>query len=229
MDPISEVYNVDCLEYMKQLPDKYFDLCIADPPYGIGFGTFNRTNKTSDGVRVKANRYHNADWDKQIPHDLIFEEILRVSKNAIIWGGNYFPILWKCGCKGFIFWDKKQPVSNFSDGELAYTTFNKVARCFRFPYYGNINSEKERIHSTQKPVKLYAWLLDNYAKPGDKIFDPFLGSGSSRIAAFKKGFDFYSCELSKEYVEAQELRFKKECMGVEVLEGGKTVVQQSLF
>lgn len=87
MKPISEVYNMDCLEYMKNIPDKFFDLCIADPPYGIGFGVFNRTNKTADGVRYKANRYHNADWDKQIPVDLIFKEIKRVSKQQIIWGG----------------------------------------------------------------------------------------------------------------------------------------------
>lgn len=219
--PISEVFNMDCLEYMKSLPDKHFDLCIADPPYGIGFGTFNRTNKTSDGVRVKANRYHNSNWDEHIPNNDLFTEILRVSTNAIIWGGNYFPILWLNGCKGFIFWDKKQPVHNFSDGELAYSTFNKPARCFRYPYYGNINSEENRIHPTQKPVALYHWLLQNYANKGDKIFDPFLGSGSSRIAAYKLGFDFVGCELDKEYFNAQEERFQKECNGITTLTNGK--------
>lgn len=227
--PTSEVYNMDCLEYMQSLPDNYFDLCIADPPYGISFGTFNRTNKTSDGVRFKANRYHNADWDDSIPSDMLFNELLRVSKDAIIWGGNYFPILWKNGCKGFIFWDKKQPVSNFSDGELAYTTFNKVARCFRFPYYGNINSEANRIHPTQKPVALYAWLLKEYAKEGQKIFDPFLGSGSSRIAAYKMGFDFVGCELDKDYFSAQEERFQKECHGIQKLSNGHEIIQKSLF
>ena len=89
--PTSEVYNMDCLEYMQSLPDNYFDLCIADPPYGISFGTFNRTNKTSDGVRFKANRYHNADWDDSIPSDMLFNELLRVSKDAIIWGGELLP------------------------------------------------------------------------------------------------------------------------------------------
>lgn len=120
-------------------------------------------------------------------------------------------------------------MANFSDGELAWTSFDCVARCFRFPYYGNINSEKERIHPTQKPVKLYSWLLDNYAKVGDKIFDPFLGSGSSRIAAFKKGFDFYGCELDQEYFEASDERFKRECFGVQKLLSGKTIIQGSLF
>lgn len=200
--PVSEVYNCDCLEYMKSLPDKYFDLCIADPPYGINFGTYNRTNKASDGTRYKANRYHNSEWDSNIPSDILFNELFRVSKDLIIWGGNYFPSLWRDGCKGFIFWDKKQPVDNFADGEMAFTTFNKPAKCFRYSYYGNINSEKERIHPTQKPIALYSWLLDNYVSGGVKIFDPFLGSGSSRIAAYHKGFDFYGCELDKEYFDA---------------------------
>lgn len=150
-------------------------------------------------------------------------------KMQLYGGGNYFPILWKNGCKGFIFWDKKQPVSNFSDGELAYTTFNKVARCFRFPYYGNINSEANRIHPTQKPVALYAWLLKEYAKEGQKIFDPFLGSGSSRIAAYKMGFDFVGCELDKDYFSAQEERFQKECHGIQKLSNGYEVIQKSLF
>lgn len=155
--PISEVYNCDCLEYMRSIPDKFFDLCIADPPYGIGFGMYNRDGK---------NRYHNAKWDNGIPSDDLFNELFRVSKEQIIWGGNYYPILWQNGCRGFIFWDKKQPVDNFSDGELAFTSFNKPARCFRYPYYGNINSEKNRIHPTQKPVALYSWLLDKYAIGG---------------------------------------------------------------
>lgn len=226
---ISEVYNCDCLEYMKSLPDKYFDLCIADPPYGIGMGTYNRTNKTPQGTRYKANRYHHAEWDNNIPTEELFEELFRVSKEVIIWGGNYFPMLWGEGCKGFIFWDKKQPVDNFSDGELAYTSFNKPAKCFRYPYYGNINSEKNRIHPTQKPVALYSWILDNYANQGDKIFDPFLGSGSSRIAAYKKGFDFYACELDKDYYEAQEERFRRECLGEIKQSNGTTVTQMTLF
>lgn len=226
--PISEVYNCDCLEYMRTLPDTYFDLCIADPPYGIGFGTFNRTNKTAQGVRYKANKYHNGDWDNSIPGELIFEEMFRVSRNQIIWGGNYFPALWGNGCRGIIFWDKKQPVPNFSDGELAWTSFDTTAKCFRHAYYGNINTDEVRIHPTQKPIALYSWLLDNYANGGGKIFDPFLGSGSSRIAAYKKGYDFYGCELDTDYYKAQEERFRRECLG-EVISGGITTTQQKLF
>lgn len=173
---ISEVYNCDCLEYMRSLPDKYFDLCIADPPYGIGFGTYNRTNKTADGKRYKANRYKNAGWDDNIPTEELFRELFRVSKDVIIWGGNYFPMLWGKGCKGFIFWDKKQPVNNFADGELAFTTFNRPAKCFRYQYYGNINSEMHRIHPTQKPVALYSWILDNYAMGGVKSLTRFSGA-----------------------------------------------------
>lgn len=222
---ISEVFNCDCYEYMKSLPDKYFDLCIADPPYGIGFGTYNRTNKTANGERYKANKYHHADWDNTIPSDELFAEMQRVSCNQIIWGGNYFPYLWQNGCKGFVFWDKQQPVNNFADGELAWTSFNTVATCFRYAYYGNINAEENRIHPTQKPVALYSWLLDKYAKEDDKIFDPFLGSGSSRIAAYKKGFDFYGCELDEEYYKAQEERFRRECFGEIRQSDGKKVTQ----
>ena len=121
-------------------------------------------------------------------------------------GGNYFDLP---PTKGFIFWYKKQPVNNFADGEFAWTSFNRPARCFEFAYYGNINSENPRLHPTQKPVKLYEWLLKNYAKTGDKILDTHLGSGSSRIAAQKLGFDFYGCEIDKDYFEASEKRFKE--------------------
>ncbi len=222
---ISEVYNCDCLEYMRSLPDKFFDLCIADPPYGINFGTYNRTI-IKRGERVKANRYKNAEWDTNIPIDEIFEEIFRVSKMQIIWGGNYFPLP---PTKEFIFWYKHQPVKNFADGELAWTSFTGVAKCFDYPYFGNINSEKLRIHPTQKPIALYSWLLDNYAKGGGKIFDPFLGSGSSRIAAYKKGYDFYGCELDKDYYEAQEVRFRRECLGEITTPQGITIINQTLF
>lgn len=114
------------MELMKRYPDNYFDLAIVDPPYGIDFSNFNRTNKTTDGTRVKANKYKNSNWDDSIPTDEYFTELKRVSKNQIVWGGNYFPILWKNGCKGFIFWYKANPVPNFADGELAYTSLIKL-------------------------------------------------------------------------------------------------------
>ena len=208
--PISEVFNIDCMEGMAKYPDKYFELAIVDPPYGIGFGKFNRTNKTSNGTRYKANKYHHSNWDNSIPNEMYFDELFRVSKNQIIWGGNYFPYIWNYGGKGFIFWYKMNPVNNFSDGELAWSSFDKNAKCFEFKYYGNLEgktSASDKIHPTQKPIALYKWLLTNYAKPGDKILDTHLGSGSSRIAAYDMDFDFVGYELDKDYFVAQEKRY----------------------
>ena len=156
----------DCLDVMKQLPDKCIDLVLTDPPYGIGFGTFNRTNKLPDGTRVKANKYKNSDWDSNIPENIYFDEMFRVSKNQIIFGGNYFPYLWNYGGKGFIFWNKHQPVKNFADGELAWTSFDKPAKCYEFSYFGGIEGNtkaSDKIHPTQKPLKLFEMILRDYA------------------------------------------------------------------
>ena len=136
--------------------------------------------------------------------DNYFNELKRVSKNQIVWGGNYFPKLWVNGCKGFIFWYKGNPVPNFADGELAYTSFNKVAKQFDFRYYGNLSgktSAEIKVHPTQKPIELYKWLLDNYAKQGDKILDTHLGSMSIAIACHDYGFELTGCELDKEYFD----------------------------
>jgi len=199
--PISEVFNEDCMEGMKQYPDKFFDLAIVDPPYGILSNAGDRLDKY--GTTHKK-------WDEAIPSNEYFIELQRVSKDQIIWGGNYFPYLWRGGCKGFIFWHKHQPVENWAKGELAWTSFDKPANCFDFMCYGNVNQDKGRFHPTQKPLKLYKWLLDKYAKEGDKILDTHLGSGSSRIAAYLMGFDFYGFEIDKDYFEAQEKRFKEQ-------------------
>ena len=199
------ITNEDNMQLMARYESNYFDLAIVDPPYGINFGEFNRTNKDSSGNRYKANKYKQSDWDNEIPKDEYFMELKRVSKNQIVWGGNYFPYLWKNGCKGFIFWKKNNPVDNFSDGELAYTSFNKVAKCFEYSYFGNIEgntSASKKYHPTQKPIKLYEWLLMNYANKGDKILDTHLGSGSIAIACHNLGFDLTACELDKEYYEA---------------------------
>ncbi len=199
------ITNEDNMELMARYEDNYFDLAIVDPPYGIGFGEFNRTNKNTDGTRVKANKYKQSKWDDEIPNDNYFKELKRVSKNQIVWGGNYFPYLWKNGCKGFIFWYKGNPVPNFSDGELAYTSFNKVAKMYNYRYYGNLEgntSATEKYHPTQKPISLYEWLLMNYAKERDKILDTHLGSGSIAIACHNLGYDLTACELDKEYYDA---------------------------
>ena len=194
------------------MQDNQFNLVIVDPPYGIGFGEFNRTNKASNGERYKSNKYKNSNWDDKIPKDEYFIELKRVSKNQIVWGGNYFPCLWENGCKGFIFWYKGNPVPNFADGELAWTSFNKVAKQFNFRYYGNLSgntSAKGKIHPTQKPIELYEWLLMNYAKEGDKILDTHLGSGSVAIACHNLGYDLEGYELDKEYFEAAKKRLEQ--------------------
>ncbi len=213
-----DITNECNMELMKRFPDNYFDLAIVDPPYGIGFGEFNRTNKATNGERVKANKYKQGNWDDAIPTDEYFNELKRVSKNQIVWGGNYFPKLWENGCKGFIYWHKGNPVPNFADGELAYTSFNKVAKQFDYRYYGNLqgkSSSEDKIHPTQKPLQLYEWLLLNYAKENDKILDTHLGSGSIAIAIDnmnkieKMNLTLTACELDKDYYDAAMLRIKQ--------------------
>lgn len=216
----SEVFNMDCLEYMKTLPDNCFDLCIADPPYGIGAGKMTMGNG-------KNKKWKKKDWDFSIPKEAVFDEILRTCKNVVIWGGNYFDLP---KTKSWIVWDKGiYGDTSFADGELAWTNFNAVLRIANIRYKGFLGADKNRIHPTQKPVALYSWLLKNYGKEGDKIFDPFLGSGSSRIAAYKMGFDFVGCEIDEEYFRLSEERFQKECKGVEVMKNGMKLVQKSLF
>lgn len=200
--PISEVYNIDCIEGMAKYPDKYFELSIIDPPYGVeeitgkefSHGRGKLKNRAFNVGNEKINK-----WDKS-PNDEYFKELFRVSKNQIIWGGNYFELP-KYRCP--IIWDKCQPWENFSQVELAWSSFNKPASIFKFD-----NRTGGKIHPTQKPVALYKWLLTNYAKQGDKILDTHLGSGSSRIAAYDYGFDFIGFELDKDYFQAQEKRFK---------------------
>ena len=220
----SEVYNCDCLEYMRSLPDNHFDLCIADPPYGMGNSRCNKSRHSGNGKLANRVLNMNADafekWDIA-PSQEYFDELFRVSKHQIIWGGNYFNLP---PTRGIICWDKCQPWENFSQWEMAWTSFDTPANLFRFD-----NRTGDKIHPTQKPIALYCWLLDKYAKSDYKIFDPYLGSGSSRIAAYKKGFDFYACELDKDYYEAQEERFRKECLGEIKLTNGKVAVQQNLF
>ncbi len=205
--PVINLYHTDCMEFMRTVPDKHYDLAIVDPPYGIGFGQFNRTNKDSSGNRYKANKYHRSDWDITTPNDEYFDELKRVSKNQIVWGGNYFNLP---PTQCFIFWYKQNPVPNFADGEYAWTSFKKPAKCFAFRQFGNIEGNTtatEKIHPTQKPVALYKWLLANYAKQGDKILDTHGGSMSIAIACHDLGFDLDLCELDKDYYEDGVKRF----------------------
>lgn len=197
-----KLYNADCMEVMKDIPDKFFELTITDPPYGIGFDNKIREAKTKK-------------WDSAMPTDEYFNELKRVSKNQIIWGANYFPYLWKNGCKGFVFWNKDVNFDSYSAGELAYTSFDKPAKYFYYAWNGladgirGRNKKEKTIHPTQKPVALYKWILTNYAKQGDKILDTHFGSLSIGIACHDLGFDLTACELDKDYYEAGKKRLKQ--------------------
>lgn len=207
----SEVYNIDCMEYMKTLPDKYFDLVIADPPYGIKEDGLKNHNR---GCLAKSQEYTPKDWDKEAMPKEFFDEIIRISKNQIIWGANHFisRIPYDSSC--WIVWDKDNGATDFADCELAWTSFKTAVRKFKYKWQGmlqeNMKNKERRIHPTQKPVDLYGWLLLNYAQHGQVIFDPMMGSQSSRIAAHRLGFDYVGCELDKEYFDKGCERFKQE-------------------
>lgn len=193
--PKLEITNEDCMDLMKRYPDNYFELAIVDPPYGINFAKTH----TGKGWVVRESK----DWDKQTPQAEFFNELFRVSKNQIIWGGNYMTSFLSPS-QGWIFWDKGQRDFSLADGELAFTSFDRALRVFTLTR-GSFNSEDNlnggKIHPTQKPVALYKWLLKNYAKEGDKILDTHLGSGSIAIACHYMGFDLVGCELDKEYFD----------------------------
>ena len=207
-DIISEVYNMDCIAGMKEYPDKYFDLAIVDPPYGLDLANMNMgVGKSKKASKIKNRKWKPKDWDKETPTTEYFVELFRVSKNQIIWGGNYFDLP---PCKNYIIWDKEIPNGlSFADCEMAWTSFDKAPKMCRYSAYLDKNS---KFHPTQKPIFLYEWILQKYAKQCDKILDTHLGSGSSRIAAYRNGFDFVGFELDKDYYEAQEKRFKTELM-----------------
>jgi site-specific DNA-methyltransferase (adenine-specific) len=187
---------------MKETPDKFYELAIVDPPYGIDINM-------NMGRRAGKRKMHDdKKWDDSVPDDIYFAELFRVSKNQIIWGGNYFPLPLT---KSWIFWDKEVPDGvSFADGELAWTSFDKTLVKAKIRYTGFQGMENGgKIHPTQKPVALYKWLLKNYAKEGDKILSTHVGSGSDRIAAFDMGYSFTGYELDKDYFDAGCKRFEQ--------------------
>ena len=213
-EPISIVKNQDCMQFMAEFPDKFFDLAIVDPPYGI-----EKQISIGGGVHTKSrSKFHNlynqgAKWDRVRPNSEYWNQLFRVTKNQIICGANYFanhlPI-----SRGWVVWDKQGDGMTSVNNELIFTSFDIAIKNFRRCHAldkGFQNKEGTNIHPTQKPIALYKWLLTNYAKQGDKILDTHLGSGSSRIAAHDLGFDFYATELDKDYFEAQEKRFGNHC------------------
>lgn len=209
MNPTINLFNIDCNEYMKNCNDNQFDLAIIDPPYGINRSgqkeTFTKQSKH------KRKYYEDKKWDENIPDKSYFDQIFRISKNQIIFGANYFTKFLP-GSKGWVFWDKGQNLT-MSDGELIFTSFDRALR--RVIINRNQIQLDGAIHPTQKPVKLYKWILTHYAQPGNKIFDSHLGSGSIAIACNDYGFDLTACEIDKEYfkkavewLELKQLQYK---------------------
>lgn len=194
------ITNEDNMELMARYEDNHFDLAIVDPPYGIGVTKNKRLNNIS-----------NKDWDNEIPKKEYFEELKRVSKNQIIWGGNYF-IEHLSNTRCYLNWDKLNHSDTYADCEMAWTSFDKNAKIFKYMWDGNrygfigaikgVGKKSIRMHPTQKPIALYEWLLMNYAKEGDKMLDTHLGSGSIAIACHNLGYDLTACELDKEYYDA---------------------------
>ena len=191
----NKFYHCDCMELMKQMPDKYIDLAIVDPPYGINIqksGRLKRYNTKSI-------------WDNQTPKKEYFKELFRVSKNQIIWGGNYFELP---PTRCFVIWDKRQPEDiSFASCEFGWTSFEESAKTF---YFSPLADKNTRIHTTQKPVALYEWLLNRYAKQGDLIFDSHCGSASSLVACHRLGFEYIGCEIDEEYYKMANERLEAE-------------------
>ena len=192
-----KITNECNMELMARYEDNHFDLAIVDPPYGIDLANMNMgAGNKPKHCNKKRRGFSAKNWDKEKPTNEYFKELKRVSKNQIIWGGNYFEL---GVCYGFCIWDKGSPEGmSFSDCEFAWHSFKKVAKLYKYSTYKN----KAKIHPTQKPVKLYEWLLMNYAKEGDKILDTHLGSGSIAIACHNLGYELTACELDKEYYNA---------------------------
>jgi site-specific DNA-methyltransferase (adenine-specific) len=224
----SIVFNEDCMVGMSEYPSKYFDLTIVDPQYGLkedGRKSASRSGfvkqKNGSKIYVSADKYQPKNWDNEPPDAHYFDELFRISKNQIIWGANHFGYMPRSA--GWVVWDKCNDGTDQADCELAYTSFKCATRIFRFMWSGmmqgslsdgrimegNKKLNEKRIHPTQKPVQLYKWLLQNYAKPGDTILDTHLGSGSSRIAAYEFGHDFIGYEKDPDYFAAQEKRFQQ--------------------
>ena len=213
-------YNMDCLSAMQQMPDKYFDLAVVDPPYFSGPERRNFYGCQVSPIGVQRMYKQSEVW--QVRDERYFDELRRVSKQQIIWGVNYFNYSFS---PGRVVWDKCNGASSFSDCEIAYCSLHDSVRLYRYMWngmcqgksitegyimQGDKSKNEKRIHPTQKPVALYAWLYQQYAKPEDKILDTHLGSGSSRIAAWKLGLDFVGFEIDKYYFDLQEQRFAEE-------------------
>jgi len=204
-------YNVDCMAFMKEVPDNYYELAIVDPPYGINADKKNSDNtKKSSKSATESKYYGNQNWDNNVPTEKYFIELMRVSKHQIIWGVNYYPYPMLTG--GRLYWHKNVSMPTYSDGELAYCSLINKLTYIELTWHGmiqnNMAEKEQRIHPTQKPVQLYKWILNTYAKQGDKIIDTHGGSFSSACACLDMGFDIDICEIDKEYFNDAVNRLK---------------------
>ena len=229
---MNKIHNVDCLDFMRQVPDNYFDLVLTDPPYGIG-AYANGT--MGGGVLAKQSTYKKTTWDSNIPTLEVFQEICRVSKNQIVFGGNYFSELLPSS-KSFLIWDKQQHLDNFSQCEYIWTSLNLLPKIFQTnklePYECNIYNTIKRIHPTQKPIRLYEWILSICAKPNDLILDTHCGSASSLIACENLGFKYIASELDKDYYEQSLERLKTHLLQGKLFQpvgGGNKIETPSMF
>jgi site-specific DNA-methyltransferase (adenine-specific) len=209
MIELNKIILADCMDIMRDMPDKYFELAIVDPPYGIGLHGANMIKNKSDSDRI-----FKIEWDQVAPDKLYFNELFRISNNQIIWGGNYFLDILGF-CKAPIIWDKLNGDSLYADGEMAWTSKDlpKNLKIFRHQWCGAFKASERntiKIHPTQKPVALYRWLLQKYAKPGDKIIDTHSGSGSLAIACHIEKFDFLSIEKDEDYWRSSVERLETE-------------------
>ena len=211
--------NDDCMNILPDYADDYFDLAIVDPPYGI---KEDGKSNHSRGLLAETTKFTPKDWDKNSPDKSYFDELLRVSKNQIIFGANHFisKIPYDSSC--WIVWDKENGATDFADCELAWTSFKTAVRKYKFMWHGmlqgNMKEKQVRIHPTQKPRQLYSWLLENYAEPTDKILDTHLGSGSIAIACHYFGIkEFVGIEIDKEYFDMASKRIEKQTMQIKLL------------
>jgi site-specific DNA-methyltransferase (adenine-specific) len=202
------LHHIDCMDFMRDIPDNYYELAIVDPPYGIDADVKNNTDKKQTKKSAsKSKKYGSQLWDSDIPTDEYFDELKRVSKKQIIWGANYFGFV-----GGMIYWHKNVTMPTYSTGELAWVSWLNKLDFINIAWHGMIQQDmrnkETRIHPTQKPVALYKWILDKYAKPNDKILDTHGGSMSIAIACHDYGFDLDLCELDKEYFDKGVQRVK---------------------
>ncbi|GHV18247.1 methyltransferase [Clostridia bacterium] len=212
MFDLNRLYNADCMDGMREFPDRFFDLAIVDVPYGINAGDYKRGGTQARHAAAASTVYTRKDWDKEPPPAVYFSELRRISKNQIIWGANHFISRLPLDSPCWIVWDKQNGDNGYADCELAWTSFKSAVRQFSFKWQGmlqgDMKNKESRVHPTQKPVALYRWLLQRYATPDNKIIDTHAGSASSLIACWEMGLDFIGFEIDTEYYTSANERLQ---------------------